>query len=221
MNKQIGKSSKFLMAVAASAMLVSCGSIGGFSELLGISNEGIDAQNVAVNSPLKNANGGSLPTPEGAALTNASATTPSIQAPRIIAPAIIAPKIVAPKIVAPKITKPKVQVAKISTPKVTVPKVITPVVVTPKVTTPKVTTPTTTITPPKVDVKPVVAAVTPSKIAPTAYKFIDLFTFRSDMRAGKLSNALATAQYIARTNPTKCKIEAKKFTCGEYFITVQ
>lgn len=208
------------MAVAASAMLVSCGSIGGFSELLGISNEGIDAQNVAVNSPLKNANGGDLPTPQGAALTNVSATTPSIQAPKIIAPAIVAPKIVAPKI-----TAPKVQVAKVTIPKVVVPKVTTPVVVTPivtpVVTTPKVATPTTTITPPKVDATPVVVAATPTKMAPTAYKFIDLFTFRSDMRAGKLSNPLATAQYIARTNPTKCKIEAKKFTCGEYFITVQ
>lgn len=214
MNKSIGKSSKFLLAVAASAMLVSCGSIGGFGEMLGISNEGIDAQNVEVNKPLKNANGSDLPTPQGAALTNVSATTPSITAPRIVAPKIVAPKIVAPKIAAPKITKPKIKIAKIAAPKVKVPKVTVPKVATPKVTTPKVTTP-------KVAVKPIEVAAKPTKIAPTAYKFIDLFSFRSDMRAGKLSNPLATAQHIARTNPQKCKIEGKKFTCGDYFITVQ
>ena len=201
MKLYFGKLSKIVLVLTAGMALTSCGSIGGFSELLGISNEGIDAQSVEVNDPLKNAKNGDLPTPEGAALN----TVPVTNAVASSTPKIVAPKIVAPKIVAPKIAKPKVAVVKVAKPKVSVP----------KVTVPKVTK--TTIVP-KVDATPIVA---PVKISPLAYKFVDLFTFRSDMRAGKLLNPLATAKRIADNNPKTCKLAGNKFTCGEYFITVK
>lgn len=216
MKNSISKISKLLLVITASAAITSCGSLGGFSEMLGIDNKGIDANTVETNPTLKSASGSTLPTPEGAAAANVSATTPSVSAPKIIAPKIVAPKIVAPKITKPRVSKPKVSVAKVTRPKITTPKVVVPKVTTPKVTTPKVTTP-------KVVVKPVqVAKVTPpAKIAPTAYKFVSLFAFRSDMRAGKLQSPLATAKHVATTSPNLCKLEGTKFTCGEYFITVK
>ena len=198
MKLYFGKLSKTILVLTAGMALTSCGSIGGFSEMLGISNEGIDTQNIEVNGKLKSAKAGDLPTPEGAALNTVPITNASVNTPKIVAPKIVAPKIIAPKIVKPKITKPKV--AKVTVPKVTVPKVVK-----------------TTLTP-KVTAKPIVA---PTKISPLAYKFVDLFTFRSDMRAGKLLNPLATAKRVATNNPKKCKLIGSKFTCGEYFITVK
>lgn len=215
MKQNIGKSLKLLVILSTSVALTACGSLGGFSELLGISNEGIDAQNVEVNDTLKNAGNGELPTPQGGAIAEAS-----VSAPQIVAPQIVAPQIVAPKITAPKITTPKVTVAKVTTPKITTP-IVTPVVKTPIVTTAKVETPKVETETPKVEVKPIVVAATPTKVSPLAYKFVDLFTFRSDMRAGKMLNPLATARRVATISPDKCKLEGNKFTCGEYFITVQ
>ncbi|MBL1420978.1 MAG: hypothetical protein COC24_010765 [Alphaproteobacteria bacterium] len=200
MKLSFDKLSKTVLVLAASMALTSCGSVGGFSDLLGISNEGIDAQNIEVNNPLLNANNGNLPIPEGASLNtvplvNGVATTPTI----------VAPIIVAPKIIAPTIVPPKVVVAKVTAPKITAPKV------------------TQTPITPKVAVKPIVAAkpiVAVAKVLPSAYKFVDLFTFRSDMRAGKMLNPLATARQIAETNPD-CKLVEKEFTCGEYYIPIE
>lgn len=182
---------KVLLFVTASVFLTSCGSVGGFNEMLGINNEGIDATGIETNDPLKKAKSGDLPVPEGAAInTVTSANGTSI--PKIIAPKIVVPKIVVPKVVKATISKPKAN-----------PKTNKPIV----------------------KVKPVVTPVATKdpviKTSPLAYKFVDLFTFRADMRGGKLLNPLATAATIAKNNSKLCKLEGLKFTCGEYFITIE
>lgn len=204
-----------MMVLTTAALLSSCASTGGFNEMLGISNEGIDANQVELNDPLKKANSNALPVPQGAdnSIKVAQKTpnlfdfsalfglAPKAEEPKVEDAAVTTGpiKIIPPKIIAPQITAPKVTKA---------------VVVTKPVPKPKVKAKVT----PKPEVK--VAAVT-GKIKPADYKFVDLFTFRSDMRAGKLADPLATAALVAKTNPSVCKLEGIKFTCGEYFINVE
>ncbi len=189
--QNFGRVFKVTAILTLGVLLTSCGSVGGFNDMLGIKSEGIDASNAEKNALLKNANGTNLPVPEGAELN----TVVSIEKPVAVnnSSKIIAPKIIAPKIKAPKIVKPTIVATK--------PKPKPTVKVKPK-------TPTKT--------KPVGLI----KVSPVAYKFVDLFSFRADMRAGKLSNPLATASLIAKKN-SKCSLKGRKFTCGEYFITIQ
>lgn len=211
MKQNIGNFSKVMLVVVASVMLAACSSIGGFNEWLGITSDGIDTNNVAQNKPLQTVSSNNLPTPEGVtAIDSVQTAVITTNAPKIVAPRIIAPKssivkVTRPKVAPPKITKP---VVKVTTPTVKV----TPIVTKPDVKTAKVTTPT---------VKPVVVAAKPTKFSPATYKFVDLFTFRSDMRAGRLINALATAKRVAVAQPKLCKLEGLKFTCGEYFIMIK
>ncbi|MCJ8323223.1 MAG: hypothetical protein HRU29_04010 [Rhizobiales bacterium] len=212
---------KFIMVIAVATFLSSCSSTGGFGEMIGISNEGIDANNVETNAPLVQANGSELPTPQGnndnikvaesspnffnffGLFDQPQATEAAVVEPLIVDPITGTPKIIAPKIVAPTIATPKITKAVVIGKPIPRPAIM-PVV--------KVE--------PKPEVKPEVKLAVVSKIAPKDYKFTDLFTFRTDMRAGKMVNPLATAALVAAANAS-CKLEGKKFTCGEYFITIE
>lgn len=221
----MGLSARFIMVAAAAALLTSCGSAGGFGEMMGISNEGIDAENVETNAPLVQANGDTLPTPDGTnnniqvaesggngfdlfgLFSGPAATEEPVVETVTVATTTETPKIIVPKIVAPAIVAPKVTNAVVIGKPVPRPDIIPVAKVEPK---PEA----------KPEPKPEVKVAVVTKIEPKDYKFVDLFTFRSDMRAGKLANPLATAALISASNAS-CKLAGNKFTCGEYFITIE
>lgn len=191
MKNKFKTTSKFLVILSASAFLTACSSLGGFSDILGI-----DAKDATTNDPLVKSVNGDLPTPQGAA-TQVAAVSVSQASNKVGLGKIVPPKVTTSGIKTPiYVPKPKY-----------VPKKVAKVVVKPKpVARPK----------PKPVVKPVIVAKAATKISPSAYKYVDLFRFRGDMKAGKLQNPLATASAIANNKANKCKLEARKFTC---FVT--
>ncbi len=104
---------KILVILTASAFLASCGSTGGFNELLGIDNRGIDATNVEKNAALKNAKRGALPSPiSGASGLNNSASK-QVSKPKTTTSGITLPNYTPPKAAA----KPKAKAKPKATPK--------------------------------------------------------------------------------------------------------